>query len=258
MGSSRPGVLIISGLDPTGGAGFAADVRLVERWGGRPAGIVTGLTVQDTQGVRSAEVMSPEYVSEQLLALLSDVQVRAVKVGMLGNAEMARAVAAGLSLTDAAVVWDPVVTPSHGTASLLATPLTEAVEILRDHVTLITPNLDEASALVSYEVNTVATATRAAQEIETALGVAVLVTGGHLPGAPVDVLSHRGDVTEIVGQRVAGPAHIHGTGCALSTSIACGLARGFTLSEACVAACGQVRGLLADAPSPGRGYRAVI
>jgi hydroxymethylpyrimidine kinase/phosphomethylpyrimidine kinase len=258
MVDGRPSVLMVSGLDPTGGAGFIADVRLADRWGCRPVGVVTGLTVQDTHGLRAVELSSLDFVDEQLTALLADIEVDAVKVGMLGTLEMAQKVARALALTRAPVVWDPVAAPSHGQAKLLEGALMDVANVLSDHVVLMTPNVDEAELLSGLKIVDAQTSGHAAQAISTRWNTAVLVSGGHLAGPPVDVLAHRGDVTEVVGQRVEGANDVHGTGCALATAIACALARGFTVSEAVIDGCRRVRELLPAAPLPGRGHRAVV
>src|SRR5690606_38196966 len=114
-----PDVLVCSGLDPSGGAGFIADVRVIADLGGRPCGVVTALTVQNTTGVVGSHPCDPELVGHQLAFLLTDIEVKAVKLGMIGSVEIARAIANALQLTDARVVWDPVMQPSRGEQPLI-------------------------------------------------------------------------------------------------------------------------------------------
>ncbi|MCX5741352.1 MAG: bifunctional hydroxymethylpyrimidine kinase/phosphomethylpyrimidine kinase, partial [Proteobacteria bacterium] len=110
----RRDVLVCAGLDPSGGAGLLADALVIHELGGRPCGVVTTLTVQNTTGVSGGHVVDAELVGEQLDVLLADVQVRAVKIGMLGSGAIARELARCLAATDAPVVWDPVIYPSRG------------------------------------------------------------------------------------------------------------------------------------------------
>jgi hydroxymethylpyrimidine/phosphomethylpyrimidine kinase len=224
-------LLVISGLDPSGGAGLLADVRVAADFGCRAVGVVTAHTVQNSGGLRSSHPVSAEIIADQLRALLSDVEVAAVKIGMLGEAAVARAVGDGLALTDAPVVWDPVMRPSLGRAPLFEGDPRIAVETLRGHIALMTPNLTEAELLSGLSVVDLSSMRRAAVALEESWQTAVLITGGHLVGAPVDVLCNRGELFEFPGERVPAPVPVHGTGCALSTAIAAGLAGGAGLLE---------------------------
>ena len=105
---ARPDVLVCSGLDPSGGAGLIADTRVVAQLGGRPVGVVTALTIQNTTGVLGTHACDAEVVGQQLTFLMTDVEVRAVKLGMIGSTELAKAIANALHLTNAPVVWDPI------------------------------------------------------------------------------------------------------------------------------------------------------
>jgi hydroxymethylpyrimidine/phosphomethylpyrimidine kinase len=253
-----PALLIVSGLDPSGGAGFIADVRLAARFGCRPVGVVTGVTVQDTRGVRAVEPVSAEIVQEQLTTLLSDIEVAAVKIGMLGNVEIANAFIEAIKLTQAPVVWDPVLSPTEGTVPLYSGSLAAVAERMAPHCEVMTPNVEEAAHLSGLPITDVKSAGQAALALSKRLGTAVLITGGHLNGPPVDILAHRGDLTEVIGQRVGDGSGVHGTGCALTTIIATAMARGRTLVEAVVEAASTVRSLLREAPRPGRGTAAII
>jgi len=251
-------IVIISGLDPSGGAGFIADTRVAAEHGLRPVGVITALTAQDTSGVRAVEPVSSEMLADQLRALLSDVEVHAVKIGMLGSEEIATAVADALDLTGAPVVWDPVLLPTRGRALLYRGDPRRAREILAAHVTLMTPNAAEAEAMWGKEVRTVEEM-RAAAAALCPPGGAVLVTGGDLEGGEaVDCLAHGGEVRELRGERVIGTGPVHGTGCYLSTAIACALARGVALDRAVQAAKQQVTDRLRAPARPGRGLPAVV
>lgn len=266
-------VLIISGLDPSGGAGFIADVRGVAEHHLRPVGVITALTEQDTSGVRDVEVCNAERVDNQLRALLSDVEVAAVKIGMLGDDTICRVVVEALHLTAAPVVWDPIIRPSRGGVPLYRGDVNEAARLLAPHLTLITPNLAEAALLSGMSVGSVAEMTAAATALSEQLGCAVLITGGHLDadaaitaptsesamGGAIDVLVEPGAATtELELPRQAGGENIHGTGCALSTAIASGLASGLSLESATRAAKRTVSDKIGHPVRPGRGSAAIL
>lgn len=255
-------LLVVSGLDPSGGAGFLADARIADAHGLRPVGAVTALTVQTTEGVREVEPVSAELISSQLVALLGDVEVAAGKLGMLGSEAVTEAVADALRLTGAPVVWDPVLRPSAGSAALYQGEPRRALALLRDHLTVVTPNLAEAEALVGFPVRDLGAMRRAAREI-AAEGVACLVKGGHLTGgAAVDVLAEpgadEGGLIEIEGARVPGGEDVHGTGCALATALACRLAARDTLAAAAAAAAAFVRARIAAPVRAGRGRPSIL
>ncbi|HUH04368.1 MAG TPA: bifunctional hydroxymethylpyrimidine kinase/phosphomethylpyrimidine kinase [Kofleriaceae bacterium] len=253
-------ILVISGLDPSGGAGFVADARMIDARGGRPVGVVTALTVQDTRGVREVHPCSAEVLSDQLRALLSDLPVAAVKIGMLGSQAIALAVADALELTRAPVVWDPVLRSSLGGAALFVGDAAVAATALKPHVTVATPNATEAAALSGRAVTTVADARAVATLLCRALGDAVLITGGHLAAGDevVDVLAEGDVITELRAERIDGATEVHGTGCALSSALAVELGRGTALPEAVRIARDEVVRRLRAPVTPGRGSRAVL
>ena len=257
MARAAANLLIVAGLDPSGGAGFLADARTAELHGMRPVGVVTALTVQTTSDVRAVEPVAAEMVGAQLTALLSDAEVAAGAIGMLGDEAVAVAVAAGLQLTAAPIVWDPVLRASAGGAALYRGDPRGALAALRDHVALVTPNLAEAEALAGFEVRDVAAMRRAARTI-AGEGVACLVKGGHLAGAVVDVLAAGDALLDLEGARVPGGEDVHGTGGALATAIACQLARGAQLVDAVRAAAAFVRERLVAPVRSGRGRPSVL
>ncbi len=251
-------IVIISGLDPSGGAGFIADTRVALEHGVRPVGVVTALTEQDTSGVRAVEPVSHEVLDGQLRALLSDIEVHAVKIGMLGSEEIATVVADALELTGAPVVWDPVLRPTRGQVPLYRGDPQRALALLAPHLSLMTPNAAEAEVLWGRPVRTAEEMREAAAGISGGEG-AVLVTGGDLEEAEaVDCLAWDGRVREYRSARVAQAAPVHGTGCYLSTSIACGLARGAAVDAAVEAAKKRVTERLRNPQTPGRGLPSVV
>lgn len=248
-------VLICAGLDPSGGAGLLADAAVVRALGGRPCGVVTVQTVQATTGVTGTSPVDPELVEEQLAALLGDLEIRAVKIGMLGGAEIARAIVRTLDATTAPVVWDPVLAPSRGAVTAVGEWIVEATRLLGPQVTLITPNLAELAVLGGDR-----DPLDAAKRLAAGLGTSVLVKGGHAGGArSIDhLVAADGTVEALDGPRLPGGHDVHGTGCALSSAIATRLAHGDALLDACRAAKAFVAERIAHAVSPGRGARAII
>jgi len=257
--TKTPDVLICAGLDPSGGAGLIADVRTVSHHGGRPVGVVTALTVQNTTGVNASESVDPELVGQQLVFLLTDVEVAAVKIGMLGSAEVAKNIANALHLTAAPVVWDPVMAPSVGQFHPNVRFIDDALHALRPHLTLLTPNIDELAYLAGAPIDKLSEAVSAARQLAGEIDAAVLVKGGHLGGdEAIDVLVRGSTAHEIRGPRVHRGHHVHGTGCALSSAIATMLARGSELEDACRAAKEFVAERIAAPAQEGRGMPSVF
>jgi hydroxymethylpyrimidine kinase/phosphomethylpyrimidine kinase len=255
----RPDVLVCAGLDPSGGAGILADTRVISELGARPCGVVTTLTIQNTTGMIGSHPVDAEVVSHQLAFVMTDIEVRAVKIGMLGSAEIARALSSTLQLTAAPVVWDSVFAPSLGQVALDDTWLGDALAALRPHLTLVTPNLSELIHLAQMQVRTVDEAEVAGRALAQRLECAVLIKGGHLDGEEsIDVLLHSGGREEFRGPRVQGGDSVHGTGCALSSAIAAYLAHGRDLVDACRLAKHFVATRIADPVRPGRGAAAVV
>lgn len=253
-------VLIASGLDPSGGAGFIADVRVASLLGARAVGVVTAGTVQTTAGVSAVVPLDHEHVGEALLALLSDVEVHAAKLGMLGSPAIARAISDALHLTAAPVVWDPILAPTLGSVP----PDREALLMCRDalaaHLTVVTPNAHELAALLGAEVPSDRVA-QAAVTLAQRWDTAILVTGGTARGddEAVDVLARPDGSTDVLrGARIPGGEAVHGTGCALSTAIAAHLALGADLVDACRSAKQLVAERIRTAVKPGRGAAALL
>ena len=225
--SRPPRVLVVAGLDPSGGAGRAADLEALGAAGARGWAVAAALTAQGPRGARGFEPVSEAMLLAQLEALLDGPErPRAVKTGMLGTGALARALAARLGAAPLArvpLVVDPVLAASSG-APLLETggaPPGEALAPLLARARLATPNLPELARLTGDDVSTDEAAVRAARRLPSR---AVLVKGGHREGAPVDLLVEGRRVTRLAGRRRAGSAR--GTGCRLASAIAAGLALG--------------------------------
>src|SRR5262245_40673219 len=255
----RADLLICAGLDPSGGAGLIADVRVAAMLGARPVGVVTALTIQNTQGVRSSHPLDADVVGAQLATLLTDVEVHAVKLGMLGALDIAREIGDGLLLTAAPVVWDPISAPSLGNVAFDRGLFEDQLAELAPHLTLITPNAHELAELAGRPIGDLADAIAAGRALAARCAAAVLVKGGHLRGdEATDVLIDRELVETLRGARIVDGEHVHGTGCMMSTAIATHLALGASLVEACRAAKELVARRIAAPVRPGRGAAAVV
>jgi len=215
--------------------------------------------VQNTTAVVATEAMSSELVREQLEFLLSDVEIRAAKLGMIGSSEVARSIGQALALTQAPVVWDPIIHPSRGDVRFVDSLFGHAVAALAPHVTVLTPNAGELAFLTGAPIASVADAMVVGRALADRLRTAVLVKGGHLGGdESIDVLCHAGGVEQLRGPRTPAGEHVHGTGCALSSALAAYLARGVALVDACRAAKAFVAERIAAPARPGRGVAAIV
>ena len=229
--------LTVAGSDSGGGAGIQADLKTFSALGVYGASVLAALTAQNTRGVQAIHEIPAAFVAAQLASVLSDLPVRAVKVGMLARPDAIEAVAEALAARDLPVVLDPVMVATSGDRLLRP----EAVETLRARLLplalVVTPNLPEAAALLSEPVATDEAAMRAQGQRLLRLGPrAVLMKGGHGGGPEsVDLLVEASGVTRLAAPRVA-TANTHGTGCTLSAALAAGLARGLSLDEAARAA----------------------
>lgn len=254
----RPVILSIAGYDPSSGAGITADIKTMAAHDCYGVTCITALTVQSTRGVKRVDPVEGRIITETLEELSTDVDIAAVKIGMLGAVEAARAVAAFLKRQQPRiVVLDPIVKSSSG-ADLISP---EAFELLKDRLlpnaTVVTPNTVEAAALTGLEVNTPEQMTAAAQRLQQMGARSVVITGGHLD-APIDLVAPRGrPFTTIEGKKVASPS-THGTGCAFSTSMACNLAKGKSMLEAAQAAKRYVESALAKPWLVGTGVGPVV
>lgn len=217
-----PNVLTIAGTDPSGGAGVQADLKSFSAHGAYGTSVMTALVAQTTTGVSEIHEVPAEFVTAQLVTLLDDVRVDAVKIGMLANAEVIRAVVRVLDdYAPPHVVLDPVMVSKSGHRLLAA----EAVRALREElvprVDLITPNLPEAADLLGVtELGSTRGMPEQAERLAGLGAKRVLLKGGHLSGdSSVDLLHGDGTTEFLHGDRVA-TSNDHGTGCTLSASIA--------------------------------------
>ena len=246
-----PNLLSIAGSDPSGGAGIQADLKTFSALGCYGMAALTALTAQNTRGVTAVHVLPPAFLGAQLDAVFADIRVDAVKVGMLATGDMVREVARCLAARPGLpVVLDPVLVATSGD-SLGAPDVVDAiVSHLLPLAALVTPNLPEAARLTGLPVPGDEDAMReAARALQGRGARAVLVKGGHLAGGDaVDLLSEGDGIHFFHAPRVA-TRNTHGTGCTLSSAIACYLARGLALADAVGAAKSYLTGALAESAS---------
>jgi hydroxymethylpyrimidine/phosphomethylpyrimidine kinase len=224
-------VLSIAGSDSGGGAGIQADLKTILSLGGYGMSAITALTAQNTLGAQAISLVEPDFVAKQIQAVLSDIGADCVKTGMLGNGEIVKVVADQLLKYGVQkLVVDPVILSKTGSVLLDESGRKEMVEKLFPICYLLTPNIPEAEIFYGKKINSVSDMKKAAKKLMKMGPKFVLVKGGHLKDAPVDVLHDGNQDYEFQTQRVR-TRHTHGTGCTLSAAISTFLAGGMPVME---------------------------
>ena len=236
-----PRILVIAGSDSSGGAGIQADIKTITMLGGYAMTAITAVTAQNTLGVTAVETLPPDFVARQIDACLEDIGADAVKIGMLGSADVAEVVADRLEDLGVPIVFDPVMVATSG-AVLADAATIEAFGWLMEIATLTTPNVPELEALGGTQAM-------------AARGVAYLAKGGDADGPEVeDRLVRPGQPDRVWSAARILTRHTHGTGCTLSSAIATLLGRGEPLEAAIEGARDFVREALRAAPGFGAGH----
>ena len=249
-----PVALTIAGSDSGGGAGIQADLKTFSAHGVYGMSAVTSVTAQNTLGVQAVHNLPPEAVAAQIDSVLSDIGARAIKTGMLANAEIIAAVADALrGYPDIPLVVDPVMIAKSGDALLESEAVSTLIEQLVPLATVITPNLDEAKALTGIKASDVEGMRTVARRLFEMGPRHVVVKGGHLEGAAVDVL-HDGATFETFEADRIDTRSTHGTGCTFASAITAGLAKGAGVAEAVGAAKAYLTGALRHAAPLGGGH----
>jgi len=227
-------VLSIAGSDSGGGAGIQADLKTISALGCYGMTAITALTAQNTLGVSGIHPVPPEFLKAQLRAVLEDIGVDAVKIGMLHAPDIVHVVAWAIDHYQLKnVVLDPVMVATSGDRLIEEATVQLLREELFPRAAVITPNLDEAALLLGRPITGLDSLDAAASDLLAQGARAVLLKGGHLPGDEVmDVLSQpRQPCLPLQSKRIPS-RNVHGTGCTLSSAVACFLAQGLTLPEA--------------------------
>jgi hydroxymethylpyrimidine/phosphomethylpyrimidine kinase len=235
-----PRILIIAGSDSGGGAGIQADIKTVTMLGGHAMTAITAITAQNTLGVQAVMPVPADVVVAQIDAVVSDIGVDAVKIGMIGSPETAHAVADRLEQLVVPIVFDPVMVATSGSALADAATIA-AFERLMRIASVVTPNIPELEAL-------------GGEAAVLAHGCHLLAKGGHAEGYEVvdRLISPSGPIRELRGKRFD-TTDTHGTGCTLASALATGLGKGFTVEKAFEQAVSFVRIAILEAPGLGHG-----
>jgi len=268
MSEKPPIVLTIAGFDPSSGAGVTADIKTIAAHGCYGVACITAMTVQSTAGVKRVEAADPVLVADTLEELADDVEIAAVRIGMLGSGKVAKAVAdflegskKGTSPAHAGksklpnIVLDPILKSSSGADLLDSSGTRILIERLIHLADVVTPNIDEASAITGLKVQDLDEMKAAAAKFHEMGASAVVVTGGHLDKA-IDLLSFttkNGVEQEVFKAERQHSNSTHGTGCAFATAMACHLALDRGLAEATLLAKTYVSAAISNGHPLGKG-----
>ena len=224
-------VLTIAGSDSSGGAGIQADIKTITAHKMYAMSVITALTAQNTTGVFGIMDVDPDFVAQQLDAVFTDIVPDSVKIGMVSNSGIIRTIAQKLAEYGARnIVVDPVMVSTSGCKLISDDAIRAVTDLLIPIGTLITPNIPEAQVLCGFPVKDADGMIRAAEKISEHYKGAVLIKGGHLVNDATDLLYHDGQFQWFSSPRIDNP-NTHGTGCTLSSAIACNLAAGYSLCE---------------------------
>ena len=246
-------VLTVAGSDCSGGAGIQADIKTITAHKMYAMSAVTALTAQNTTGVYGISEAAPEFVAQQLDCIFTDIVPDAVKIGMVSNEQIIEAIADRLSFYQARrIVVDPVMVSTSGCRLLSGEAAGELTKKLLPLAAVATPNIPEAEALSGMTISDKDGMEAAAERIYSKFGCAVLVKGGHMVNEASDCLYADGKCKWFVSERIDNP-NTHGTGCTLSSAIACGLADGKSLDQSVAAAKKYLTGALKAMLDLGKG-----
>ncbi|MDA7963725.1 bifunctional hydroxymethylpyrimidine kinase/phosphomethylpyrimidine kinase [Ruegeria sp.] len=250
--------LTIAGSDSGGGAGIQADLKAMSALGVFGASVITAVTAQNTQAVTAVHGIPLDVIAAQISAVLSDLDVGAVKIGMLATPEIITTVADGLAGFSGPVVLDPVMVAKSGDALLADAAVETLRDVLLPRATILTPNLPEAARLLGLSDAQTPDQMIAQGAALVKLGPkAVLMKGGHGAGDVCHDLLVDGSGVRATYEAPRHPTkNTHGTGCTLSSSIAAGLAKGLSLTDAVAEAHAYLQGAIAqaDALQVGQGH----
>lgn len=237
-------VLTIAGSDCSGGAGIQADIKTITAHKMYAMSAITALTAQNTTGVYGVLEAEASFVGQQIDCIFSDIRPDAVKIGMVSNSEIIEAIAERLIAHNATnVVVDPVMISTSGSPLLSETAMEALITKLLPLGTLITPNIPEAETLCGFKIHNEEEMLLAAEKIAPMVAGGVLIKGGHLENTANDLLYAKGQVHWFKGEKVNN-SNTHGTGCTLSSAIACNLAAGQSLEESIAHAKAYITGAL--------------
>jgi hydroxymethylpyrimidine/phosphomethylpyrimidine kinase len=246
-------ILTIAGSDCSGGAGIQADIKTITAHKMYAMSAITALTAQNTTGVYGVLEATPEFVGQQLDCIFNDIIPEAVKIGMVSNAAIIEVIADKLKEYGAKnIVVDPVMISTSGSKLLSDGAKETLITKLLPVASLITPNIPEAESLCGFHIENHEDMLRLAKEISKKIRGSILIKGGHLSESSDDLLYEKGTANWFKAPRVDNP-NTHGTGCTLSSAIACNLALGLSMAESVKNAKEYLTGALRAGLDLGRG-----
>jgi hydroxymethylpyrimidine/phosphomethylpyrimidine kinase len=247
-------VLTIAGSDPSGGAGIQADLKVFSAFKVYGMAVITALTTQNTEGVYGVMEVPPQFVESQLSTILSDIKVDAAKTGMLYSPEtieIIHRVLDGYKIKN--LVVDPVIRSSAGT-SLIKENAIESIKMkLFPLAAIVTPNIDEASALSGISITDINKMEEAARILKDLGPEAVIITGGHLGKEAIDILYDGKEFIELKEEKIEG--NYHGTGCVFSAAMTASLALGYAIKDSALRAKDFVTKAIKNSSASGKGLR---
>ena len=246
-------VLTIAGSDCSGGAGIQADLKTMLANGVYGMSVITALTAQNTMGVRAVEHLSSEFLKAQIDAVFEDITPDAVKTGMIPSGELVRVIAERMRFYGVKnLVVDPVMVATSGADLSNGESVKALTESLIPLSALVTPNVPEAEVLSGLKIKSEEDMKAAAEKISSGCGCSVLIKGGHSKGNADDVLLYDGRFY-IFGMQKIDNQNTHGTGCTLSSAIACNLAKGLAVPDAVEKAKKYITGAIREGLDIGHG-----
>ena len=224
--------LTIAGSDSSGGAGIQADIKTFSANGVYGMSIITAITAQNTQGVFGIMDVTPEIIEKQIDVIFNDIEVGAIKIGMVSKIESIKAISNALGRVEKLpqIVLDPVMISKSGFKLLSDDAKNTLIEKLIPISTLITPNLPEAEELLGREILTIEDMKKAACDLKKLGAKNVLIKGGHLEGEATDIL-YDGENFTLFNEERINTKHTHGTGCTLSSAITANLSKGMNIVD---------------------------
>ena len=245
--------LTIAGSDSSGGAGIQADLKTMTVNGVYAMSVITALTAQNTQGVTGILDVSPEFITEQMDAVFTDIYPDAIKIGMVSSPEIVEAIAASLEKYQAKnIVLDPVMVATSGAKLLKEEAMDSLINRLIPLADVITPNIPEGEILAGMEITNEDQMIKAAEKIGKKYDCAVLLKGGHRVNDANDLLYRDGEFKWFRSERIDNP-NTHGTGCTLSSAIGANLAKGYDIDQAIEMAKDYLTGALRAGLDLGKG-----
>ncbi|QDR83173.1 bifunctional hydroxymethylpyrimidine kinase/phosphomethylpyrimidine kinase [Sporomusa termitida] len=246
-------VLTIAGSDSSGGAGIQADLKTFAAHGVYGMSVITAITAQNTQGVFAVQDVTPAIIAQQLDAIFDDIEVAAVKIGMVSQVETIKVIAAKLKEYGAKnIVVDPVMISKSGYHLLNPAAESTLVAYLLPLAAIVTPNIPEAEVITGQSITTLADMETAARAILGLGPQSVLLKGGHLNGDATDVLFDGSQSAYLPSRRIS-TKNTHGTGCTLSSAIAANIGRGLPVAAAVKAAKEYITTAIEHSLSVGKG-----